>query len=444
MQTVILCLEKIGIGGVETSVINQAVEYKRRGYKVVILAGSGIYCETLKNLEISFENFDFNLNNNFDNKRINDFIKIIKKYNPMMVVINQFPCILYALPACYITNTPYVAYIHAATKMIKNDEYNVFDWYENTFDFYKELFPLYFKNAIKIISISEKAADYVKNKYSITNEKFIIYHNSINFDMYKSNEKSNNRKKFLLISRLSNEKIKSIQNTIDLFKAYENNEKSLDIVGDGEQRKLIEDYIDGYKNINLLGAKTDIKEIIDAHDVVIGLDRTILEAVAMKKIAVIIGYDNIKQIVDKDNIEKEVEEGFSGESLETTAINELARQIKERNINIDYNYNYIKSKLNIRDNIFELKEKIKTEYSIEEIFNLIEKLNDNNKLLKETLYKEQAFNKSNQMLNEENLELKEENKKLEEELKSIKAELQSVYNSKRYKLINKIAKIIKH
>ena len=39
------------------------------------------------------------------------------------------------------------------------------------------------------------------------------------------------------------------------------------------------------------------------NDIVIGLDRCILEAIATKRIAVISGYENITEIVTKDNIE---------------------------------------------------------------------------------------------------------------------------------------------
>ena len=37
MKNILICLEKLDIGGVETSVITQAKEYKKRGYKVIIL-----------------------------------------------------------------------------------------------------------------------------------------------------------------------------------------------------------------------------------------------------------------------------------------------------------------------------------------------------------------------------------------------------------------------
>lgn len=38
MKNIMICLEKMGIGGVETSVLNQAIEYKKQGINLIIVA----------------------------------------------------------------------------------------------------------------------------------------------------------------------------------------------------------------------------------------------------------------------------------------------------------------------------------------------------------------------------------------------------------------------
>ena len=48
MKNIMICLEKMDIGGIETSVLNQALEYKRRGIKPIIVASKGIYVDILK------------------------------------------------------------------------------------------------------------------------------------------------------------------------------------------------------------------------------------------------------------------------------------------------------------------------------------------------------------------------------------------------------------
>ena len=42
MKNIMICLEKMDIGGIETSVLNQALEYKRRGIKVFETKGKTI------------------------------------------------------------------------------------------------------------------------------------------------------------------------------------------------------------------------------------------------------------------------------------------------------------------------------------------------------------------------------------------------------------------
>ena len=43
MKTIMLCLNQLGIGGVETAVLNQTIQLIKKEYKVIILAKDGIY-----------------------------------------------------------------------------------------------------------------------------------------------------------------------------------------------------------------------------------------------------------------------------------------------------------------------------------------------------------------------------------------------------------------
>ena len=64
MKRILICLEKLDIGGVETAVITQAREYKRRKYDVVILASDGCYTSILKEEGFKVINYNFTLSNN--------------------------------------------------------------------------------------------------------------------------------------------------------------------------------------------------------------------------------------------------------------------------------------------------------------------------------------------------------------------------------------------
>ena len=448
MKNILICLERMDIGGVETSVLNQVMEYKRRGIKPIVISKTGIFTDILKENNIDYEEIEFPLENNIDINRINKIIEIIDKYKVEQVVINQLPCILSVLPACIIKEIPYVAYVHTAFHTIKPGENNVYDWYERTYPFFKDLLKIYFENASKIVAISSLAANYVKERYNIKEDKFEVLKNSINLNEYKSSNNENRKEKWVLISRLSNEKLQSVKNGIDLFDIYNNPNKVLTIVGDGDKREDLEKYGKSKKSkdkIKFLGASNNVKDIIDKNDIVLGLDRVMLEAVAMKKIAVLIGYDNPKQVITTKNIELEANEGFCGESLESTDIETLAKVIENENINVEDNYEFVKENLNIEKNIY-LGEPIKIDYTQAnlQIFKVIQKLQEDKiKLQKEIIDFKNIDNNELEKLKQDLDKKEQEIKSVNEEKEKIFNELQSLYNSKRFKIVNNIAKILK-
>lgn len=451
MQNILICLEKMDIGGVETSVLNQVIEYKRRGIKPIVISKAGIFTEVLKEKEIDYEEVEFPLENNIDINRVKKIIDIIEKYNVEQVIINQLPCILSVLPACIIKEIPYVAYVHTPLQAIKPDENNMYDWYEKNYPFFKDLLKIYFEKAAKIIAISNPAANYVTERYSINEDKFEVLKNSINLEEYKSSSNENKREKWVLISRLSNEKLQSVKNGIDLFDIYNNPNKILTIVGDGDKKEELEEYAKtktSKDKIKFIGAKNNVKDIIDENDIVLGLDRVMLEALAMKKIAVQIGYDNPKQVLTIKNIELESNEGFCGESLESTDIETLAKVLENENINVEDNYEFVKDNLSIEKNIY-LAEPIKPDYTNAKlkIFELIQKIQNEKTELEKEITQLKNIDKNElkelEKLKKEFEDNKEELKKIKVEKAEIYKELQSVYNSKRFKIVNGIAKMLK-
>lgn len=163
----------------------------------------------------------------------------------------------------------------------------------------------------------------------------------------------------------------------------------------------------------------------------------------MKRIAVNIGYDKPKQIIDSTNIEIEANEGFCGKKLESTEPRELAIQIKNREIDLQKNYNYVKENLSIEKNIFTEKvDKNNYENALLELFQIIKQKEENIKEEKSKELSEYAVQKSQI----ENLKNELENK--QNEINNLKIEydntfneLKSVYNSKRFKVVNKIANL---
>ena len=71
----------------------------------------------------------------------------------------------------------------------------------------------------------------------------------------------------------------------------------MDIIGDGAEKENIErEILDKNLNINLLGAKNNVSEFIKNYKLVLGVGRCIQEAIAMRKLAIVVGYEGFKRI----------------------------------------------------------------------------------------------------------------------------------------------------
>lgn len=374
-----LCLNKLGIGGVETAVINQLIELSKRKFRVIVLVDDGIYSSVYEKLGAIIEKIQYNVENKYDTEKIRHVMEIIEKYNVEQVHIHQFDCINTVFPACIIKNIPYVAYAHTGIT-------GVYDWFENSYVCYKEMFKLYFKCAKKIIAITEQAKRENQNKYKIENEKYIVIRNSINFnnELLQETYIPSKIEKFLIISRFSNEKMVSIKNSILIFKKYYEYDRNakLTIVGDGECRQIVEEEVEDIKqSVEFLGERNDVMKIIAKNDVVLALDRCILETIIMKKIAVISGYDGIKGIVLPEVIDVASESNFSGRNLETKTEEEVIEDLKKLSNEkikdiVERNYDYAYENLNSSKNLYIIEDTkntsngLKTSDAMEEIIEL--------------------------------------------------------------------------
>lgn len=413
-RNILICLEKLGIGGVETAVFNYALELNKNN-KVIIMAQDGIYKEVLERNNIKVINFNYEIKDYIDLKQTKTIENILEKNNISEVHIHQLPCIQYLIPILISKNIPYISFIHSNIK-------GSYEWFSKNYNIYTYLIPLYFKNANKIITITESAYEEINTLYNLNSKKNIILKNSICLDFYKSKKTVNRISKFLLISRFAKEKRDSIYSAIDYFIEIQqrtNRPFFLDIIGDGELKEDIKSKIKGQNNIKLLPATNDVKAIMDSYDVILGMGRCILEAIAMKKIPIIVGYNKCKNIIKKNNIELANIYNFSGNNFNENNISSIelvnlsSKQIKKI---IEDNYKFISENLNISNNIKYLD--VNLEETSNYNLNEFELINEIASLKKRILDIEKAKYLSEQ-------KLYKENEKIYTELKT-----QTQYNEK--------------
>ena len=362
MKNILICLDILDIGGIETFVYNQALALKNKGYNVFTLSKKGILTEELKSKGINCIDFEFASKSYFDYEKIQEVVEIIEKYDINEVHINQFTIMNVLFSACIITNTPYIVYLHMASGIINSQEHNAYNWFEKQYPTYEETFKLLFKYAYKIIGITQEITDYTIKRYNIEDtQKCFVIPNSINFENYNCTKNVSEIKNFLIVSRFANEKINVIINGIKLYSKFKEKCKdaNLCIAGNGQELPVIEKFINDnkIKDVKFLGKVANIKDILEKSDVLIGVDRCILEALAMKRLAVVSGYGSIKGLLKNEKTNKEIDENFCGKSLEDISIDEVVEELIQLNENdiktiTEDNYNKIKEKLDIENNIY--------------------------------------------------------------------------------------------
>lgn len=413
MKNALICLEKLGIGGVETFTITQIHEFNRRGIKCYVLAKNGILSQNIKkNKNIEFIEYSFDLKNEIDSDKIHEIEKIIEKKKIDFIYVHQFSCVPYILPCAFKYHIPYIAYLH-------NIVPGTLDWFMDTFSIYKSLFSIYFENASKIIAITEKVKKEHQEIFKLPDKRYITIKNSLDFTNFPDIEVPMIPKKFkrlLLFGRISEQKRQSIYTAVEFYSwclENYNEDMQLTVVGDGE---IFAEIKEKYKDtdIKFKGAVSNMKKEIENADILLGVDRCMLEAVASKKPSIICGYKNNVVLITPKNLKQAIEENFGGYSLGDDKAELFGYTEKELKEIIEKNYKYIRKNLSITDSIYLDIKPFPNNFNIECYFTDLDKITKEKDCLIEL----------NNFLIEENA--------------YITNELNKIRNSKRWKLTDKI------
>lgn len=386
-KNILICGENLNDGGVETAIVNDAIVLKKRNNNVYVLAKKGIYTQKIEEYGIENIEFEFEFINGFDLKGAQEIVNIIKEKNIEEVHIHKFINIPACIPACIIAKVPYIVHLHEGLP-------TSYEWVMNYYDMYKNMLGIYFKNAYKIIAITENVKKFNMQLFHIPEEKYEVIHNSINFELFENNVKSTMPiKNFLLISRLANEKKASIRNGIDLFAEYSQRVDGcrMRIAGSGNIEDELKQYIDkkGYTNIKFIGQTEKIPKEIANADIVLGMGRCIIEAMASKRLCCIAGYESLKPILKPDILESAKFENFSGRGLQDKTAKEIIEEIisledAELEQIVENNYNFAKEEFDIEKNIYTIEENSNMDYNVEvQLFEMLHKYQEDMKKEKE-------------------------------------------------------------
>ena len=240
-----------------------------------------------------------------------------------------------------------------------------------------------------------------------------------------------------------------------------------DIMGTGSKENEIKEIIkknESY-NINLLEATNNSIESIKQYDVILGMGRSIIEAMSLKKLAVLISYDKYIGLVDARNNNKMEEiayANFSGRNIQERNIENCIQEIQnltQESIEeiLNENYKYIVKNQSIKTNIIEYLERIEEKHTnfeennkdLKEYLRIVEYIvaleKDNNKIasqLKNITAMQRAVNEQYEEAKKKEEKYMEEAKINQNEIEHLKKLLNDIYNKKTYKFYKKIKQLI--
>jgi len=428
-SNVLIATHSLGIGGCETYVMTITKELIKRGYGVSIVAKDGILRPAIEKIGAKIYEIDF-LNRSNMVENIENIKKIIKEDDIKHVMVQPFCPFFDAVVASIKQQIPYTLFFHGVSiegYFDIRDCFGVLGIWSNIF-----IENIAMKYAQSFAYVSEETKDFYESKFGLEEQKGVILKNSVHID--EKIQPVNSIEKFLILTRIDTEKLNSIKAGINFYKEFYTRNKNkenlrLDIIGTGncvdELKQFIEEDLNNY-NINILEATDDTNAKIKNYDVLIGMGRSIIEAMSLKKFAILTNYDNYIGVINTtDNkIQKTAYANFSGRNMEKGNINSdidyLLNLSKDQIIEIaENNYRYIEENNNISKNIIGFINSVKKDY-----INETKREKDLEEYLKLIKY----INTINDQINNQAIEFKDKTENMQNKLDNFVAEIKTFEN----------------
>lgn len=279
------------IGGAETHIITLSNELKKMGHNIYIASPKGESVDEIKRNNINHIECDLYDINKIDENIL--FLKeVIKKYKINIIHVHPYISQIVACNCSIQLGVPVVTTLHS--KVIT-----------------PSLNKPFRNNIRKYICISEETKR-AQKQYGYNESDLVYIPNSV--ELGKAPDESsfflNKEIRMLYISRIDKDKVKSIMNLLSTIPVLVKNGLSikLEILGDGECIEEVKEVSNGINEdlksqvIDVLGSKSNIKDLIDESDIVIGVGRVVLEGLANGRFTICLGNDNYPGIIDTNKL----------------------------------------------------------------------------------------------------------------------------------------------
>lgn len=328
-MNILLALMGLDIGGAETHVVTLAIALKKNGHKVVVASSGGMYEKELELAGVPHVYAPLARKTpQAILKSVKAMTSAIKTYDIDIIHSHgRIPALIGGIVST-ITGKKFMTTVHAMYKL------NSYKWLSF---FGKET-----------ICISEDIRQYVINEYGVTKDKITVIPNCIDVEKF-SPEASSNTEVFTIgyISRMQEtlaERAVKVAEMLSTYACEKDLKIRLLIVGDGDDynqvvsqindliKRISELYDKKYIEIQLLGKRMDIPELMHEMDVVVCVSRVAMEAMSSGKPVILLGGEGYEGLLSKENYNHAKGSNFTGRTsdmvFEETSFIELIESLR--------------------------------------------------------------------------------------------------------------------
>lgn len=328
MKSLLIVTEQFTLGGLETHIRGEVEHLIKAGVRVHLATGKA-FEETLLPPGLASITHGLPLGPECSLKELLSVIdhlrQIIRQHAIECVHVHPFTSIIPAVVAAELESVPYAITLHGPASMFS----------------YGPIYDLLVKDIILpsaplIIAVSPEVQDLLTVHAS---EQFVHYiPNSVTFEESPSADSKVARidPRWLVVSRLDEFKIQGIFDFCSKAKLC--GIPGVVIAGDGPAKQQLCQMLEEHEQsdyVELIGPSNEIPTLIQKFSGIAGMGRVVLEGVSSRKPVVLVGYDGVKGVVDKQLLEKAAEHNFSGRNLPVIDDNELLDQLDAK-IGMEY------------------------------------------------------------------------------------------------------------
>lgn len=312
MKNILAITQNFTGGGVESQLINQAKYFSKQGINIHLATSSSgdtippnIFASQLTNIKLDGSASAAELMQSIDN-----IISFVNDKNIEVINAHPFLSALIAMPVAELTNLPLTYTIHGPTSL----------YFPKPNSISSLLLHLgLLNNCNAIICISKEMRLLTQ---CFTNNSIMLSPNSVELGI-KYTHKPENNNNFMWAGRIDMEKSQGLIQLLDFI--IEREGLNLNIYGDGPYRNELEKKYDNPR-IVFSGWYNSLSDVIDNYNIVCGMGRVALEAAAVNRSVVLIGYNGIKGFLTKDLAQKAEFWNLSGRGMQNISNQALNQQ----------------------------------------------------------------------------------------------------------------------